>query len=93
MANMKEEYINVIKIAMDVLHEASTTNQTTNEQWRIFKNALEEICPCEKGRFYECKGGKYQGEGILDGIAADHVSVRDFKEITKEEFENEIGKA
>jgi len=92
MANMKEEYIKVIKIAMDAMDRAENTNQLTSEQWRILNNAMKEICPCDKNKYYKCNGGKYHGEAILDAIAADHVSVYDFEEITKEEFEAEDGR-
>ncbi len=89
MADMKKEYIKVIKIAMIAMYEAENTNQLTVEQWRILNDAMKEICPLDLNKYYTCKGGKYHGEGILDGIAADHVSAHDFIEISKEEFEYE----
>ncbi len=92
MANMKDEYVKVVKIAMDALHEAGEgTNytQTTDEIFLIFRHALEQISPCQKEKFYKARGGKFTGEGTLDNIAADHVHAGDFEEITKEEFDAE----
>ena len=89
MANMRDEYVKVVEIAMRALYEAGpgmNHTQTIEEQWRIFKDALEKISPCSMEKYYKARGGKFPGECTLDNIASDYVHAGDFEEITEEEF-------